>query len=314
LPLLDLDDNLKNTPALRARLDILFLLAGSLHRHRRALFSASQAAPVQYPWIKYVADLAHAFGSQIEYAGQRDDVLLIWEVFEDLLYVRKSKPDVQAALGLVRSEIAERLRAGADPLAYLSAANERAHAKMKSLFRDRGFAATRLPADPAPVRISWSAFSGQSCASSSQLANEIGWAFQPHPLAFWGALIAEPVFQHEYLSHLAPRNPKLSSQVREGWLMEVLMGEIHRDPSPERPFDVGALMFFRDRLEQLLGEDRFTAYSTPGLREAAAAMRLREPERFWEVTRDMLEMAPGAAGAARVDGFLRRVVRVVGFS
>jgi hypothetical protein len=163
-----------------------------------------------------------------------------------------------------------------------------------------------LDAEPIPIRISWDQYGVRASASSSRTAREITWTFQHFARALWSALAAEPVLQHEYLSHLVPRNPDLSSRVREGWLMEALMAEI-RDGGPDGQLDLRLLKYLRERLgaDPELGD--LAAYGSLGLLDTAVFIRIRNPALFWGVTREMLAMEPGAEAARQVDEVLREL-------
>jgi hypothetical protein len=66
-----------------------------------------------------------------------------------------------------------------------------------------------------PMRVHYDPKGDDYCASSSIFANEIGWNLQLVERSLFGALSLEMLFEHEYLSHMLPRNNFLSKNVRE---------------------------------------------------------------------------------------------------
>jgi len=65
-----------------------------------------------------------------------------------------------------------------------------------------------------PIRVHYNPDGNDYCASSSLFANEIGWNLQLVQRALYGALILDMLFEHEYLSHMLPRNDYLSRDRR----------------------------------------------------------------------------------------------------
>lgn len=56
-----------------------------------------------------------------------------------------------------------------------------------------------------------------ACATSSR-SGPIMWWLQPKPFAFYGAVLLELTFVHEYLCHVIPVNRQLEKDIREIWL------------------------------------------------------------------------------------------------
>jgi hypothetical protein len=250
--------------------------------------------------------LSDAFEAQIGYVSRPGQVLDIWRSFTASVPISGVSKSARSALDGIGTELEERLRAGLDPLSYLVEANGLAHHRIRLLLRRLG-AEELLAAEPAPITVSLDRYGTRASASSSRTGNQISWAFQRSARAFWAALAVEPVLQHEYLSHLAPRNPWLSFQVREGWLMELLVTEVRNSGLPESEIDLRLLKYLRERLgaDPELGD--LAAYGSLGLRDTALLMLSRNSALFWRLTKEMLVMEPSEEGARRADDLLQKL-------
>jgi hypothetical protein len=298
----ELADKIREAPTLRAQLDALMLLAASLHAHRVSLQAAYDS------WHVQIADLARGFGERIKKLTDVGQILNIWRSFAETLPFSGAPASALTAWARVGIDLEARLRAGGEPLRYLEEANARAHQRIRSLLNRFEVEDDLLAAEPAMVKISWDEHNVRSSASSSRTSGEISWTFQHAARTLWAALAAESVLQHEYLSHLAPRNLALSIHVRDGWLVEVLFGDI-RDGSPEGRADVYCFKHLRQKLGANPKLDDLAAYGSPGLRDAALFMLGRNPALFRRFTREVLAMEPSQEGARQVDEVFREMER-----
>jgi len=295
-----LTDEVRESPVLHAQVDALLLLAASLHAHRVDLQAASDS------WHSQIARLANRFGELIEFLDDRNEILEIWRSFAVTLRLTDPQDSVRSAWAQVGTELRARLRAGGDPLSYLEEANERAHQRIRSLL-DRLGAGDLLSAEPAQVILLWDRNNKKAAASTSRSSGEISWTIQHADRTLWAALAAEPVLQHEYLSHLAPRDPSLSSGIQEGWLVEVLLIAL----SDSGPAGIADEFCFK-RLQTLLEKLELGNPYLSGPRDfqpLALVMFGRNNGLFWRFTREVLEMEPKQEGAKQVDEVFREMKR-----
>jgi hypothetical protein len=285
---------------LKAKLEVLLLLADGLRAQRLSLYEASDS------WHMYVLGLAQEFEAQIEWVNRREHVLDIWRSFASSVLVARTLDSMKSVLDKVHDEIRRRLDDGSDPLEYLAAANVRAHTRVRDLLGKRGIEELLSP-EPVALSVFWDQESKCSCASSSRLEREIAWAFQAHSLALWGTMVADHVIAHEYLSHLAPKSLAPWRQVREGWLMEALLSEIRNSPEEERHFDLFALDWFRSRISEGLGVSPYALYSSPGVQEVARLIQFERPDLFWGLTGEILRLDDGEEQAGQVEGLIQNL-------
>jgi hypothetical protein len=301
-----LDADAGNVPALRAQIGIQFLLADALHLHRSTLFTAAERTSTT--WIPYVDELAESFAKQIRHATTLDDADLVLDSFERSGLVRKSSRQVREAVRRIRVAVENMVPSSSDPLFYLSAANRSAHAWTRSLLGTH-----RIPNDlasgEAPIRVTASEDATSPFVSSSKMAKRIMWRFSTTQLSFWAAFQAEALLRHEYLSHLAPRHPGLSSEVREGWLMSLLIEEIRDEEGESTRFDTGAINLFRDRLTGLSSGSNLIAYASGGSREIPLRVKSINPALYWQITGAIVGLTPDA-DAGSVDALIDLLIEL----
>ena len=288
-----LETNLANVPALRARLDVLLLLAEAVHHHRIDLLSAARAHVARRQrdprtWIHYVDVLATTFADpeQIAFVQSGSDASRLLVRAADSGVVRTSEVEVTGVFDRLRSRIDDRVHGGDDPVAYLWQANTRAHGAIRG-WLDTHRVVSDLPPQPAALRLVYSDSPDHSCAVSSTTLQEIVWTVGPTDVAFWCAIQAESVLKHEYLSHFAPRHPGLSANVREGWLMDVLVDDMNRHGSASRMFDVGSLNYLRDKIA-----DPRLYHSSAGARDLPHWIRRINADFYWDLTRAIVGLRP----------------------
>jgi len=280
---------------LRAKLDALLVLTAAIHPERLSLYRSSVA------WHRHLSDLGKAFEDQVDDLTQPQQVLEIWGTFTASIRVARESEDFKAALARIGKAIDDRLRSGAETLEYLAAAHERAYHGVGRMMSGAGLA-DLAPDEPADCVVVWDKEASRSC-TSSRLARSIVWPFQPRSFALWGALAADRVLAHEYLSHFIPRSSAELPRLREGWLMEALLYEIRNDPGPDRSVDRYATTFFLSRLAEAQGRDFFTGVDS--LRTTTQAIRLQSPHLFWRLTGEILRLPNEEVG--RIEGLLLRL-------
>jgi hypothetical protein len=301
-----LDTNLADVPALRAQLDVLLLLAEAVHHHRLDLLSAARAHIARRQrdrrtWIHYVDVLATTFADpeQIAYVQSGSDASRLLMRAADSGVVRTSELEVTGVFDRMRSRIEDRVHSGEDPVMYLGQANTQAHGAILG-WLDTHRVVSDLPPQPAGLRLVYSDSPGGSCAVSSTTLQEIVWTVGPTDVAFWCAIQAESVLKHEYLSHFAPRHPELSANVREGWLMDVLVDDMNRHGSASRMFDVGSFIYLRSRIA-----DPRLYHSSAGARDLPHWIRRLNADLYWDLTRAIIGLRPDEVDRIdRVDSVL----------
>jgi len=281
-------------PALKAKLEILVLLADSLRPQRRTLDAASD-------WHKYIVGLAQEFEKQVGEADRREHVINIWQSFTSSILISRAPNSVKSAFKKAHEVISTRIGRGLDPLEYLATANERAHTWMLDLLSKRGLK-DLLSSQPVAMSVFWDQAGRCPIASSSRLEGEIVWAFQPYAHSLWGALVADHVIAHEYLSHLVPRNLSPWRKVREGWLMELLLSEIRNSSSEERRFDLFALEHLQRR-----PVEAFDSYALYSVRAVADVFLSHTPDLFWRLTGEILRLDDGEERAQQVEDLIQKL-------
>jgi len=276
----------------RAQAEVLFLLASSLRSSWFDLYMATRF--FHGTWVQYGEGIVEVFCKEIASVSARANAAHLWTQFEDTLLVRNSPMEVKSIFDRVRRGIEDRLRNGGDPLLYLEDCNFHACVAVHSLLKEFGIE------DPAvrevPVLLVRDAHGEQPLACTIPGKTEIRWAFQHKARAFWAALAAQSVLEHEYLSHLAPRSLLLSPSVREEWLMAVLLLEVQGRSNADHRL----LWYLRYRLGEI-GE--LTMLRLP---DAANTMSSRESYRkiYARFNRELLTLPTDPGAAARADEIL----------
>jgi hypothetical protein len=151
-----------------------------------------------------------------------------------------------------------------------------------------------------PIRVHYNPGGDDYCASSSLFANEIGWNLQLVERALYGALILDMLFEHEYLSHMLPRNTFLSRNVQEIWLSAALFWEsveLPGDPA-EKHVQEALWEFFRRELNKHFDPKNLQFFGPWKLDHLAEQIYFFSPEIFWDITKGILECTDDRDNAA----------------
>lgn len=160
----------------------------------------------------------------------------------------------------------------------------------------------------APLVIDFDEAGTQFCASSSPLLREIHWTLHPFEHSLFGAMVAPRVLEHEYVSHLIPRNQYLSKGVREVWLVETLEEEHRNDtlPRSQSATDNKLQGWFRLLLEQhFIRNGRVSQVSLQDFEQAAVRVRRKSEPDFWKMSSEILNLRNSALAAEDVDRLLK---------
>jgi hypothetical protein len=161
----------------------------------------------------------------------------------------------------------------------------------------------------APLVIDYDEAGTQFCASSSPLLWEIHWTLQPFEHSLFGAMTTPRILEHEYVSHLLPKNQCLSMGVREVFLVDTLEEE-HRNDVEESPRNRAAEMkldsWFRTMLEQhFYRAHQASRTDLRDFEEVAVRLRRRSASDFWKMTAEILRLPDGPGDAQMVDSVIR---------
>jgi hypothetical protein len=103
--------------------------------------------------------------------------------------------------------------------AELEAAHRQAHSFVNDVLKKN----VKLSVATSSLVVAYDKEARIFCASTSEVLNKVRWIHQPVAHALYAALIPEIILAHEYLSHLAPKNPHLGNVITEEWLVVALM-------------------------------------------------------------------------------------------
>jgi hypothetical protein len=142
----------------------------------------------------------------------------IWGGFLRENRIKKLAPKIVSAFEQQRDETIESLRTGAFSFDYLERANESGHSFVRAFLKKEKLD-PRVPHEPVSVFVLHDPNATTYCAASDRFTESIRWAHQVVPHALSGMVLADHIFAHEYLSHLAPESSELSRSVLERWLV-----------------------------------------------------------------------------------------------
>jgi hypothetical protein len=230
--------------------------------------------------------------------GPSKDLDRVWNEFFNNSDISKlpAKP-----LEILQAARAASLKlAGAEPdcIADLSGAHERGYILVESMLKTNGLSS--LCPSPTSLLVSYDHEAKSYCASTNRIADRVCWTHQPVPHSLYGALIAELIIAHEYLSHIVPRNPRLGPSFTEIWLVFALI-EWFQEKGPQQ--DVGwktqVWYLMREELKKHL-EKMKLAESTParvyreeghyGAYDFAVLLYGRSKIAFWKLTGEILKL------------------------
>jgi hypothetical protein len=296
-------------PAIRACVDVLLLLGRAVRLHFYDLINAQDAdgPPSPYEVLCVLADILFR-EMQEKNITDITHTLSVWKQFAGSLTVQRlGGPSSRVIRAIGRRVEADAVRDNAGiGMNLLWSANLRA---------TRWIGESLPPHLPgvdfkrAPMVIDYDEAGTQFCASSSRLHGEIHWTLQPFRHNLFGAMVVPHILEHEYISHLIPRNPLLSQGVREVFLVEAL-AEQHRDDVEDvrnKNVDMKLDGWFRCLLEEhFCRVGRSTRASLRDYEGVAIRMRRRSKPEFWKMTAEILRL-PEDGDANTVD----RVVRLL---
>lgn len=284
-------------PAYRAGVDVLLLLADSIAE----VFSAAGIIDLldrseQGDWIELLSLLGKLSTDSQTRVSETRLIADLWKAYFLQNDVQKLEEEVLGVFRAACDKSVARANSGSSSVGYLDAANKSGHNIARQVLERHGVARI-LPASPVPVEVFYDGPGEKYCAGSSLWTNEIRWAYQPVPHSLAGAILADIVFAHEYLSHLVPRNKNLSSTIREQWLVAALRQSLEADKLAPYwkirlwPRYRSALESHVTALAKILQPDASVVrYS--GLRGAEEMLRtfsIKHSVLFWSLTKEILE-------------------------
>jgi hypothetical protein len=290
-------------PIVRAQFDVLLVLADAMAPLLPDLYQ------VAGNWHRVVAAAAEALANQTAKVRTVADAMPIWNrVLIDLDVARLSP-----AAAMVLDSITRRLEAavllpydGEDRLAAT-------HAAAVSWIRDLGVRRGLSDLEHArqyPLRAHYDPNGIDYCASSSLYANEIGWNLQLVERSLYGALILDMLFEHEYLSHMLPRNSFLSKSVREIWLSAALYWEAKSLAGDRATKKVQEFIWekFRRELGRHFDPKDLEFFGPLEIDNLARNIYSSSPGIFWDISKAILECADTKKNADLVDSLFQQLL------
>ena len=294
-----------DSSAVRACVDVLLLIATAVRLHFPALLSG-QEADEPPPWHEALRVLANILFQEMR--AKRITSIIhannVWNQFTANGVVGALGPTGKKAINDAGARVlAEAIPGNAGVgTNILWDANIRAERWIRSRILPHVDA---TPFSVAPLVIDFDEAGTQFCASSLRLVWQIHWTLQPFEHSLFGAMVASRVLEHEYFSHLLPRNQHLSKGVREVWLMETLEEE-HRNDAVQDVADMKLQAWFRLLLEQhFIQIGHINQFSLQDFEEVAVRIRRKSPTDFWKMTAEILSLRNNKRAADIVDGVLK---------
>lgn len=294
-------------PIVRAQFDVLLALAEVIGPSLPDLYRSATN------WNYVVVAAVDSLTSQFAHVQVTADATAIWgRVILDLGVQRLNKP----AAAVVQS-ITQQLSAAVsfpslyDGADYLTAKHEHAVQWLRELGVRRGLVDFGN-ATVFPIRAHYNPKGNDYCASSSLFVGEIGWNLQLVERALYGALILEILFEHEYMSHMLPRNSHLSKSVREVWLSSALFWEHDNEPGDQATRQVRSFLWerFRRELGKFFDPKDLEFFGPLNLDHVAERIRYYSESTFWDITKAILECPDTKDNAVVIDFLLRELVNL----
>jgi hypothetical protein len=284
-------------PAYQAGIEVLLLLADAINE----VFSATGIIDLldgseQGDWIELLSLLGKLNIDPQTRVSETRLIADLWETYFRQNDVRKLEEEVLGVLRMSRDKSVARASSGSSIVDYLNAANDSGHNIARQILKKHGVAQI-LPALPVPVEVFYDGPGEKYCAGSSLWTNQIRWAYQPVSHSLAGAILADLVFAHEYLSHLVPRNKHLGSTIREQWLVAALRQGLEDDKLAPY-WKIRLWPRFRSALEShvtglariLQPDASVVRYSgLRGAEEMLRAFSIKHTDLFWRLTKEVLE-------------------------
>jgi hypothetical protein len=279
-------------PAIHARVDVLLLLARAVRLHFPEFVNAQDAngPPAPYEVLRILADI---LADQMARLTITDitHALDVWASFTADPAVKKLPGPSSRLIRTMGQRVAADANTANAGMGrnIIWAANLQAQRWIVDRFLPQ---VSGIRFAPAPVVIDYDESGRQFCASSSPLRGEIHWTLQPLRHSLFGAMVMPHILEHEYVSHLIPRNQNLSKGVREVFLVETLEEEHRNDINQDarnRNAEIKLDGWFRYLLEahscHLGQSNRAELRDFQGV---ATRMRLKSKSDFWKMTGEIL--------------------------
>jgi hypothetical protein len=282
-------------PAYKAGVEVLLLLAEAINE----VFSSTGTIDLldrseEGDWIELLALLGKLTADPQTKIVETARIGELWDNYFRQNDVKKLEAEVLDVFQAARDMSVARATA-TSLTQYLDAANDWGHKTARQILKKHGVTQL-LPASPVVVEVFYDGPGEKYCAGSSLWTKKIRWAYQPVSHALMGVVLADFVFAHEYLSHLAARNKHLSSTIREQWLVAALRQSLEDDKLG--PFwKIRLWPRYRSDLEshvialaKIVHPDasvvRYSGFQ--GAEEQLRVLCMKYPDLFWKLTREIL--------------------------
>jgi hypothetical protein len=293
-----------DVPAIRAATDVVLLLGRAMLLHFPAFLKAQEGNSRPSPY-QVVKELAETFARELHKKNITNitQAVNVWQQFTFSGTFDAVSDAGKKEFAKVEQQIAAdatSANAGIGETILWDANLQAADWIKKRILPHLG----KMAFAAAPLVIDYDELGTQFCASSSPLRREIHWTLQPFEHSLLGAMVVPRILEHEYFSHLMPRNQHLSNGVREIVLVEVLKEEHRNDPN----FSREAMKlddWFRIALE--LHSYRNPQTNREELRdfeEVAVRLRRKSVANFWKMTAEILRLPSSQGNADAVDRVL----------
>jgi hypothetical protein len=281
-----------DAPAVRGKLDMVLLFAGAAREHLALLY---ERLPNHYTvFLRVVAD---AVTKAVKKQGTPATFEQVWiSIQGDQDFQQLAKQDAAAPV-IAAFETSLRANAQVADYArlYLDRANERAVEWIGELRADLAqyeSAAILQQVSTKLLVVEFDHTATRPCAGGSR-SGPIGWVLQPESFAFYGAILAELMFVHEYLCHVLPANRDLEKDVREVWLNDSIIYGVRNLPDPDREREPAKYVWqrFLHLYQKHFASDPYGLDSSLGMDQLTIALSRRPL--FWKITLAILSAPNG---------------------
>ncbi|WP_263385814.1 hypothetical protein [Granulicella arctica] len=291
-------------PIVRAQFDVLLVLADAMAPSLADLYDVAPSN-----WNSVVTAAAEALATQTPKVKSIADAISIWDRVLNDLGVANLTPAAIQVLSSITERLKLRVAGSTGGESRLEESRKAAVDWIRALGNRRGL--TDLAnAVEYRIRVHYDAKGDDYCASSSLIENEIGWSLQLVERALYAALILEMLFEHEYLSHMLPRNLYLSKNVREIWLSAALYWEFVNHSGDRSSKHVQEFLWekFRRELNMHFDPKNQAFFGPWKIDKLAERIYFSSPEIFWDITGAILECSDCRQNADTVDLFFKRLL------
>ncbi len=297
-----------DAPAVRAKLDLLLLFAGTAREHLASLY---EQLPNDYG--TFLAVVADAVIEAIKTSGTPATVEEVWTSIQGAQRFQRL-PKQERAEVMAAFETSLRANAANPEYArsYLDQANFRAVDWIGELVTElQQFPLTSVLQE-VPARrlyLEYDADTSNACAAGSRTGS-IFWFLQPQAFAFYGAMFAELQFVHEYLCHVLPTNRRLEKDIREAWLNDCVQYGIRNlaDPHGEREPTKYVWARFLHLYQKHFATDDYGLGSSPSMDQLTRA--LSGKPLFWRITLSILSAPDGQAASDTISKLFNHLSRL----